>query len=145
MADTRVETVYSVTGYYDGPVSGIANFHNRPHAFERDDEADDGFDLFLVQPIDDETFEMAMEDWAIWTRWEKAFYSKQTSTETHPALPEDRPRHTQIDPILKSRLQIDPAKAVKAHGKFKVTSFDEIGGKRIAVKWQVEWLQNGET
>ena len=46
-------------------------------------------ETFLLQPIDGQAFSLALEDWAIWRRWETAFHEGKTPHETHPALPED--------------------------------------------------------
>jgi hypothetical protein len=69
------EAVHTVTDYYDSPRRGIADFHGRPHAYQSlwDNSEDDWSDAFLLQPIDDETFRLAMEDWEIWNRWKSAF------------------------------------------------------------------------
>jgi hypothetical protein len=47
------------------------NSDAQPHAYKSlwDNSEDDWSDAFLLQPIDDETFRLAMEDWDIWNRW----------------------------------------------------------------------------
>jgi len=66
------EVVHTLTDWYDGPRRGIANYHGQPHLFES--EWGDGeyldADTFLLMPIDPDTFSLALEDWAIWRRWE---------------------------------------------------------------------------
>lgn len=63
-----------------------------------------GADTFLLMPIDQETFALALEDWAIWRRWETAFQLGKTTQETHPALLEDKSRHEELKRLLKGRL-----------------------------------------
>ena len=77
---TTLDIVHTVTNYYDGPRLGIANYHGKPHFYSSVfDEAADGWsDIFLLEPIDDEAFHLAMEDWAIWCRWERAYQRGQT-------------------------------------------------------------------
>jgi hypothetical protein len=87
------EAVHTVTDYYDSPRRGIADFHGRPYA---DNSEDDWSDAFFLQPIDDETFRLAMEDWDIWSRWVREFHSGRTTIETHPALPAHRHGHDEI-------------------------------------------------
>ena len=83
----KYETVHTMTGYYDGPRSGIADYCGKPHIYESMfEDAPDGSDAFLLQPIDDQTFRLAMEDWAIWCRWERARHSGQTTLATHPSV-----------------------------------------------------------
>ena len=55
--------------------------------------------------MDEDTWRLALEDWAIWERWEVAFHAKQTGLDTHPALPEDGPQHEVLAPLLKARLK----------------------------------------
>ncbi len=114
------EIVHTMTAYYDGPRSGIANYHGKPHIYESVfEDAEDGTDVFLLQPVDDETFRLAMEDWAIWCRWERAFHGRQTSHATHPALPEDRARHEELERLLSTRLRIEADRALRVRGRFE--------------------------
>jgi hypothetical protein len=89
------EPVYTMTHFYDSPRRGITSFGGVPHLYEsRFSDMDLGKeDSFLLMPIAIEVFELALEDWAIWCRWEKAFKQGQVSLDTHPALPDDANRH----------------------------------------------------
>jgi hypothetical protein len=62
------ERVYTVVDYYDGPRKGIADYKGKPHLYECmfDESKDNYSERFLLAPLD------AMEDWAIWQRWELA-------------------------------------------------------------------------
>jgi len=102
------EIVYTVTDYYDGPRGGIADFRGKPHVYSSvwDKAADDWSNTFFLQQVDDETFRLALEDWAIWCRWERAFHAGETTLATHPALPAERTRHDELTTILTPRLQI---------------------------------------
>jgi hypothetical protein len=137
----ELEIVHTVTDYYDGPRGGIANFHGRPHVYESlwDDSADDWSDAFLLQPIDDETFRLAIEDWEIWLRWRLAFDCGETTIKTHPALPAERQRHDQLAAILKSRLHVPMERAIRMRGRFTPRTPPESGGISIA-QWVVHWL-----
>jgi hypothetical protein len=122
-----------MTDYWDGPRGGVAQFQGRPHIYESlfDQATDDWTDVFLLQPIDDETLQLALEDWAIWKRWEAAYAAGITTIETHPALPADRPRHEELQPILSERLCVDPTTAVQAKGDFKVRDTQDV----LWVRW----------
>jgi hypothetical protein len=135
------ETVHTVADYYDGPRSGIANFHGAPHVYKSlwDDSEDDWSDAFLLQPVDQETFRLAMEDWAIWNRWMDAFHTGQTTLETHPALPADRLRHDELAAILKPRLEVDSEQAIQVRGRFTVRELPDSHGAS-AKQWFVIWL-----
>jgi hypothetical protein len=131
--ETDYEYVHTLTDFWDGPRGGIAQFHGKPHVYESlfDQTADDWTDVFLLQPIDDETLRLALEDWAIWKRWEMAYDAGLTTTETHPALPADRPRHEQLQAILSARLQVDPATAIRAKGEFQAHDVEDS----LLVRW----------
>jgi hypothetical protein len=126
--NNQFEKVHTVTGYYDGPRSGIADYRGRPHIYESMfEDAPDGSDTFRLQPIDDETFHLAMEDWEIWCRWERAFHSGQTTLATHPALPDDRARHEELKLILKRRLDVTRERAFQVKGRMDVRQRAEPG------------------
>ena len=119
MTASEPERVHTMTGYYDGPRNGVADYHGRPHIYESlFQDAADGSDVFLLQPIEDETFRLVLEDWAIWCKWEKAFYNQQTTQSTHPALPEDRARHEELEKPLSARLRVNERTALRVRGRF---------------------------
>jgi len=129
--------------YWDGPRKGIANFRGKPHLYESqfdESEENNWRETFLLTPVDPGTFELALEDWSIWRRWETAFHSGQASTDTHPALPQDRARHAEIAPVLDRRLKVDPARAIRATADFRRRDDPTWNGKGWApmeVRWTV--------
>jgi|SRR5271170_2680241 len=107
------EIVYTVTDYYVGPRGGIVSYQGKPHVYECifDESKDSYSELFRLAPIDEETFKLALEDWAIWQRWELAYYSGQTDIGTHPALPHEARSHAELKEFLDEALVIDPQRA----------------------------------
>lgn len=139
--DALFETVHTVPHWYDGPRQGIADCLGQPHLFESEwrDGVDLEADTFLLMPVDLETFSLALEDWAIWRRWETAFHQGNATRETHPALPEDRLRHDQLQHLLASRLVIDPALAVRKKATFRVRedpTWSGYGWRPLEVHWE---------
>lgn len=134
------ETVYTVTDYYDGPRRGIADFGGRPHLYDsRFDGARDEYgDAYELRGVDDETFRLALEDWAIWLRWEDAFQAGQTPQDTHPALPADRERHLEIEAILSQRLAALSGPVVRATAEFRPRPGRPTGGRGrwLEVRWR---------
>ena len=132
MQTSEYEIVHTITDWYDGARGGIADINGAPHYYECrwDDATDDWSEVYLLNRIDQETFRLAMEDWAIWLRWRKAFDEGRTKQETHPALPEDRARHTEIAAILAQRLVIREEALIRAKSEF-------IYGEPTLVKWTV--------
>src|SRR6185437_104535 len=96
-------------------------------------------DTFLLMPVDRETFSSALEDWAIWRRWETAYCQGKASAETHPALPEDRSRHEELERLLEGRLVVDPAQAVQRKAEFRVRAdpqWSGYGWRPLEVRWE---------
>ena len=142
--DTEYEAVYTETDWYDGPREGIADFGGKPHAYQCifDDAKENWSDIFLLRLVDEETFQLALEDWQIWLRWDEAYRAGRVSVSSHPALLEDRERHEQLAPILTARLKIQPVGALQAKADFKYID------KKASVRWTVikqadpdEWLR----
>jgi len=129
-----------VTEYYDGPRVGIADYQGKPHVYECifDKQAGNYSEFFRLAPIDDATFQLAMEDWSIWERWELAYRSGKTDIETHPALPEDRTRHTQLKEVLDQTLTIDPRESITRIGLFEVRGNANLPNGVIR-NMQVRW------
>jgi hypothetical protein len=132
MAEVGYETVYTIDDWYDGARAGIADLEGKPHYYECrwDDAQDDWSEIYLLKPIDDETFRLALEDWQIWKRWEVAFNEGRATLETHPTLPEDRARHDELESILGPKLCIDTEAPIKAKGDFSY-------GEPTLVKWTI--------
>ncbi|MCB1025566.1 MAG: hypothetical protein KDB79_14310, partial [Acidobacteria bacterium] len=74
--------------------------------------------IFLLRPLDAETFALAMEDWEIWLRWDKALNEERTPYETHPCLLEDKQRHDDLKSILDQRLLACFETDIKANAEF---------------------------
>lgn len=115
------EKVHTTTDYYDGPRGGIADFEGKPHVYASVfDDLQDGYtDTFLLMPIDEDAFRLAMEDWAIWCRWEDARLEGIITIDSHPALPADRARHEELMQKLGDRLIAKPELSLCAHGEFR--------------------------
>ena len=134
MAD--FESVHTMTDFYDGPRRGVADFKGAPHFYESTfgdvgDAPDEADDIFQLSPITDDAFQLALEDWAIWLRWQAANQRGETSNETHPALPIDRPRHDELQPMLDRLLKIDPNDLVNAIAEFRNND------SQLEVRWTV--------
>lgn len=119
----QFERVYTMTDYYDGPRGGVANFRGAPHLYRSvylDSETwDPDEDRFELQPISSEALKLALEDWAIWRRWEDAFHAGQTDESTHPALPEDRARHEVVEAALARELAATANRRFIVRGDFR--------------------------
>ena len=119
---SNFETVHTMTDYYDGPRAGVADFRGAPHVYESEflDSLNNYTELFRLSPIPDDLFQLALEDWDIWLRWDAARKRGETPQETHPALPIDRARHDELEKLLNVKLVIDPSNCVIATAEFRV-------------------------
>jgi len=81
------ERIHTVSDFYDGPRSGIADYCGEPHYYECewDNDLDDYADTFVLTPIDRDTLILALEKWAIWRKWEWAYHRGEVAESTHPA------------------------------------------------------------
>lgn len=131
MPEPNWEPVYTENDWYDGPRLGIADYNGHPHLYEsRWDKAKDYWEgegddenylyHYWLSPVSPENFALALEDWAIWQRWDSAFRQEKTDQSTHPALPEDRTRHIQLKPLLAQFLKAGQPDAFRVAGKFDV-------------------------
>jgi hypothetical protein len=136
------ETVFTVTDYYDGPRQGIANYLGTPHFYEClfDETKGNYSELFRLTPVTAEIFGVAMEDWAIWRRWESAFHSGIVEAETHPALPHETERHEELKLILDKVLVTDQTNAITRLGQFQVLGEANLP-KGVMRPLQVKWTQ----
>ena len=134
------EYVHTVTDFYDGPRKGIANYQGRPHLYECafDENKGNYSELFWLTPVDAENFQLAMEDWAIWQRWELAYHSGKAELDTHPALPNESGRHKELASILDNSLVTDPQSAITRVGKFEALGTAPLP-KGVLRPLQVEW------
>jgi hypothetical protein len=138
------EQVFTVTEYYDGPRKGIANFRGQPHFYDClfDKTRGEYSDLYRLTPIPQRIFELAMEDWTIWKRWEDAFNSGKAAIESHPALSQDRGRHEEIRAILDPVLTTDTAICVTQRGSFEPHGSGQYPAGVIR-PLQVKWADAG--
>jgi hypothetical protein len=125
------DKVYTVNNYYDGPELGIAEYRGKPHIYEKqfDTEADDQMDRFLLSEIEPALLALVLEDWEIWLRWDAAYRQGQVTVKTHPALPEERPRHDELARLIGSRLKPD-----REHGIVRWAQFRAVD-KQTEVRW----------
>ena len=139
MMTVALDRVYTVTDYYDGPRGGVADYGGQPHYYECqfDESKVDWSDIFLLKPLDAETFQLALEDWDIWERWNAAREEGKVGLDTHPALPAERERHDEISVILKDRLKVDPGNYIRAYAHFEVVAPKRKSQSiaHLAVRW----------
>lgn len=116
------ERVHTVWEYYDGPRDGLADFRGQPHFYKcvSDEDNDDGSALYALVPIDEETLQLAKEQYAIWLAWDDRFRAGQVPLESHPGYGGKNARYDELEAIIKSRIPSPGTDAPTAEGKFEV-------------------------
>lgn len=139
------EEVFTVTDYYDGPRGGIANFNAEPHLYDCIFGGEDYSNLYRLTPVSQELFLLALEDWEIWKRWERAFHAGEVNQDSHPALPAERDRHMHIQSLLDEQLKTDKERCIIRAGAFAKAG-TEAAARGILVELVVRWSEpNGNS
>ena len=133
------EAVYFVIDYWDGPREGVADYSGRPHYFKAvfDESRDEWSDVFLLSPLDLDTYRLLMQSKEIWQRWQEAYETGATTLDSHPALPQDANQRKQLDQIIESKIKIDPITAIRVKGSFEADDRTKLTSHR---DWRVCWL-----
>ncbi|RAK68325.1 hypothetical protein [Hymenobacter edaphi] len=120
MSTTYPDKVYTMTDWYDGPREGVADYQGKPHHYrcQTGYEPYDEPSRYRLTPLDEEAFQLEMEDWAIWLRYCTACQEGRATAEMHPALPEDRPRHKELKPLIQAKLASLSTLSVLATAQF---------------------------
>ncbi len=135
-----METVHAVWDFYDGPRTGIADYRGQPHYFscQWDAIADDYGSIYALSPIDSNTFDLVVEQWAIWRKWELAFNAGQVSSDSHPGLGGRDYRYDELQVILQGRVDTLPPPNTLTRAEFYPASTDDpLAGvlRPLLVEW----------
>jgi hypothetical protein len=133
------EHVYTVWDYWDGPRSGLANLFGEAHAYscKWDEVEDDYTDRFLLTPIDPETLSLAVEQWAIWRKWESEFHEGRVAESAHPRLPGQNSRYAELEVLIKATLTAQPR--WHAIATFRARPNQATRPRGVLSEMEVEW------
>ena len=132
----NMDQIYTVDEYYDGPVCGVADLNGEPHYYECifDDRNDEYSKNYRLSPISKSTFLLVQEQWAIWLRWNEAFEKGKVEASTHPALPQDEERNSEIEVLTSTEKSIN-----ERDHHIKLAQFVVPQKPGWASHWYVEW------
>jgi hypothetical protein len=134
------DKVFTVLEYCDGPRKGIAGCAARPHFFECLTNEENGYsDQYLLTPISNATFRLAMEASEIWRKWELIFLSGRRSGTSSRDYLQDTQRYRKLNRVLKKRLVTVSRNAVARTGEFEALGRPKLpkGAMRpLQVKWK---------
>jgi hypothetical protein len=141
-ADPRLEPVYTIDDWYDGPRAGFASYRGVPHHYrslyldsETWDADEDRFELVAVGA---EVLASALEASAIFYRWNElrrqggVDWTADAPESEFGALPEDRDRYAMLRAALAPYEVAGHPQGFIARGEF------ELGCKRV------RWLDDSE-
>jgi hypothetical protein len=102
--------------------------------------ADDYSDLFSLAPIDKDTFDLALKQWAIWRQWEDAFHAGTVTQDSHPGFGGKNPAYDAYEEVLRERLAQLPRLQYLVRAAFRAS----LGGAQmppgmmrpLEVSWQ---------
>lgn len=94
----------------------------------------------MLIPVSNEVFFLALENWAIWKRWERASIAEGVNRGSHAALPPERDRHLHIQSILDEQLKTDKERCIIRAGAF-ANAGTEVPAKGILVELVVKWSE----
>jgi hypothetical protein len=124
--DRPFESVHTVNEFYDGPRLGVADFDGSPHVYRSlwlDSDDSNHEEEFELAPISPDAFAAVIEDWEIWRRFERAFYTGEVQWSGEEsdwgALPAEGLRHSELQPAVAAALVIDESRRRVVRGEFR--------------------------
>jgi hypothetical protein len=135
--DSALETVYTVSDWYDGPRAGAADYRGAPHWYRSVYLDGDGpwlpdEDRFELTPLSAEALAWEREGIAIFERWDQARKSGAVVWDgdeaTHGAFPEDMARYRELERLVQDYLARHRPVAL-VRGQF------ELGCREV--RWQL--------
>jgi hypothetical protein len=135
------EPVFTVLEYYDGPRKGIAGYRKTPHFFDCIiNDKDEYSEKYLLTPVDDETYRLAMEASKILRKWEIRFHENKRANTTSRAYLLHTKKYRAINRVLEKRLVTIPQQAIIRMGHFDVLGRPKLP-KGVIRPLQVKWTQ----
>ena len=135
------EPVFTVLEYYDGPRKGIASYKKTPHFFDCIiNDKNEYSEKYLLTPVDDETYQLAMEASEIFRKWEIRFHDSKRASTTTRAYLLDTKKYRAINRVLDKRLVTIPRQAIIRTGHFEVLGRPKLP-KGVIRPLQVKWTQ----
>jgi hypothetical protein len=135
------ERVYAVWDYYDGILTGVADYGGVPHYFQRDwnPKESDELPIFELTPIEPAMFELVQEQWQIFRTWELAAAYGEVSHDTHPGLPGQHERYAELEEVLQVVRASKGNGAIHARADFQPVPEQGLLPRGVMPELLVEW------
>jgi len=120
--DPYSEHVYFVADFYDGILSGVADFGGTPHWFQCAEEKFWDVDerTYRLTPMDENWLALEVEQHSIWQRWEAQHNAGDVLIGAHPG--DANARYIEIEHLLKAKRDDMAASIIIACGTFENTT-----------------------
>jgi hypothetical protein len=112
-----------------------------PHFYRFDKKEDNYPETFLLKPIDTETFQLVVEQRAIWRKWELAFVRGEISHLSQTAVRSQDPKYSELDAKIKNRIDAISSEPISALGHFRVRSNQPELQDGMSRELDVRWLR----
>ncbi len=133
------EKVHSVEIYWDGPLSGSADFNGAPHFFdilEDEVESNENYLEYTLIPLTEKIKFKILENRSIWERWTEAFERGDVGYESQPALPHESDKYHSNKAEIDNYLFVNTEKSFKKKGRFiRLTETESPNFSNYAVEW----------
>ena len=119
------EKVYSVDGFYDDPILGIADLNGKPHIYEAILETPEDADLsrYYLMPAEADLIDIVLEAGRLHRKW-------VDGCETG----EDKARNEALQKVIRERVKTIPEESVIMEGSFNLRDHEQD-------IWEVHWRQ----
>jgi hypothetical protein len=137
------EPVYTVWDIYDGVRSGIASYRGASHYFacELDHVAGGYTETYLLWPIDEGLFSLAMEQWKLYKAWEVKFHSGEVPAETHPGHRGQSARYDELQDQIDRHLGSLGAPTTRALAHFRACESQPDLPAGCLREMEVQWTE----
>ena len=95
--------------------------------------------MYELWPVDETLLALTTEQWHIWRAWEKRFYARQASSETHPLLKGQNHRYAELQALIEQRLKTRGAPMYRALAKFRPREDQSESPSGSRLDMEVEW------
>jgi hypothetical protein len=135
----KYEKVHTVNDYWDGPIEGVADFRGKPHKFKLlfDENEDDYSTDYELQKISTKEFDLILQSWSLWIKWNDKKNKTKEEFDSHPILPSDKEECEKIDAQLKKLAESNDS------NKFKIKGFFNRFGSEHH-DFEVNWKNDDE-
>jgi hypothetical protein len=136
-----VEPVYSVWDYYDGILTGVADYRGSPRYFEKDwsEEQRDYLPTFTLTPITQAELAEVVERERVFRAWEARFHRGEVEVSTHPGAAGQGASYVELQATFKARVTRSLTSLHHSTPEFFPVPGQPTRPKGVMAQLQVAW------